>query len=243
MLKILHFTIFLIILTFSSSSDDESRSIDPSSTETCENLACDIRLKTIIISGATGLIGSELTEKLREKNITVKRLTRKVINSDTDIYWDPVLFKVDLAALEGADAVIHLAGENIASGSNEGILEMIGRWSMKKKTKIMDSRVDGTRFLVESISKLKNPPRIFLSASGVSFYGHAKSSTVEHVEDDVIGTGFLADVCRGWEGEAMKYSGIGRTVILRFGVVLSSEGGIVKKLAPLFRFGGGGEYR
>jgi NAD dependent epimerase/dehydratase family enzyme len=103
---------------------------------------------------------------------------------------------------------------------------MIGRWSIKKKVKIMDSRVDSTRFLVESISKLKNPPKVFLSASGVSFYGHAKNSTVEYIETDGFGGGFLADVCRGWVREDMKYSEIGRTVILRFGVVLSSKGGI-----------------
>ena len=150
-----------------------------------------------------------------------------------------IILFLDSSAFEGVDAVIHLAGENIASGSTEGPFNILGRWSDNKKNKIYDSRVDGTKLLVETLLQLKKKPKVFISSSATGFYGF-RDTTTQFTEAAEKGTGFLSNVCENWENEALKYSKSGRTVCVRNGVVLSKKGGLLAKLAPLFNIGGGG---
>ena len=142
-------------------------------------------------------------------------------------------------AFEGVDAVVHLAGENIASGSLEGPFNVLGRWSDGKKQKILNSRVQGTKLIVDTLLQLKKKPKVFVSSSATGIYGFTDSNT-EFTESSESGSGFLSEVCVGWEAEALRYSKAGRTVCVRNGVVLSKKGGLLSKLAPLFNVGGGG---
>ena len=132
-----------------------------------------------------------------------------------------------------------MAGENIASGSFDGPFNVLGRWSDNKKTKIYDSRIDGTKLIVETLLQLKKKPKVFISSSATGYYGY-KDTKTEFTEISNKGTGFLSNVCENWENEALKYSKLGRTVCVRNGVVLSKKGGLLAKLAPLFNVGGGG---
>lgn len=180
--------------------------------------------KSVAITGSSGLIGSALVIALS---------TRYQINcvSTKDGKFDPQAF-------DGVDAVINLAGENIASG--DGLLAILGRWSAEKKKKILDSRVEGTQLVVNTISKLKTKPKVMISASAVGYYGYSDFETTFD-ESSTRGAGFLADVCEQWEAETLKVKALGvRPVCLRFGVVLSPLGGVVKKLLPIFQLGGGG---
>jgi uncharacterized protein (TIGR01777 family) len=146
-----------------------------------------------------------------------------------DVPWDPESDSIDQVALEGFDAVVHLAGESIASG----------RWTEKKKTRIRESRARGTRLLAEALAGLDNPPRVLVSASAVGFYGHRGGEIL--TEKSERGTGFLADVCRDWEAAADRAASCGiRVVKMRLGMVLSPDGGALAKLLPVFRMGAGG---
>jgi uncharacterized protein (TIGR01777 family) len=195
--------------------------------------------RTVVVTGASGLVGKELVKSLESRDIFVKRLTTKQPSNENEIFWDPTSSILDVSELEGVDAVVHLAGENIASGSTEGPLNALGRWSETKKQKIYRSRIDGTRLLVNSLQQLKKKPKVLVSTSAVGFYGYTDSSTVFD-ESSPRGQGFLADVCEGWEEEALKYSKTGRTVCLRFGVVMANQGGVLAKLKPLFNLAAGG---
>ena len=145
------------------------------------------------------------------------------------IRWDPVGKTIDTLRLEGMDAVVHLAGENLGKG----------RWSRRKKSRIYSSRVEGTRFLCESLTKLENPPEVLVSASAVGYYGNRGNQVL--TEDSEPGSGFLADVCRGWEESSglARQKGI-RVVNLRIGVVLSPAGGALAQMLPHFQAGAGG---
>ena len=155
--------------------------------------------------------------------------------------WDPSTGSINSQSLEGTDAVIHLAGENVGSGSSESITGRLGAWTDAKKERILNSRRDGTALLVKTIQGLKNPPKVFVTASAVGYYGYDEGATTFD-ESGPLGKGFLAEVTRVWEAEAQKLSGKRgiRVVNARFGVVLSKEGGIIKKLFPIFQLGGGG---
>lgn len=190
-------------------------------------------LKKVGISGAGGMVGKRLTSELEAQGVSVTRITTNYRQED----YAPV----DLGAMEGLDAVIHLAGEGVASG--EGPLAFLGRWSDNKKTKIMKSRVEGTAAMVDALAQLKKKPKVFISASGVGFYGYSKpsASTPAFTETAPKGAGFLADVCERWEAETNRASQLGiKTASVRFGVVLSPRGGAVAKLFPLFFSGAGG---
>lgn len=182
----------------------------------------------VLISGATGLIGSALVPELEAKGHTVTRLSRSQSGADT-VRWDPAAGTID-GDLEGTEAVVHLAGESIAQG----------RWSPDKKRRILDSRVQGTRLLAERIAALSTPPKVMVSASAVGYYGDRGDEVL--TEESAAGADFLARVCREWEAAAdpARQAGI-RVVHPRLGIVLSPQGGALGTTLPIFRLGGGGK--
>jgi hypothetical protein len=184
----------------------------------------------ILLSGSTGLVGSALVPFLTTGGHEVVRLVRAQSKSgETGITWDPASGQLDAAALEGFDAVVHLAGEGIAAA----------RWTAQQKARIRDSRVQGTRLLAERLAGLKSPPRVFVSASAVGYYGDRGDEVL--TEESPRGTGFLADVCRDWEAAADPARRAGmRVVNTRFGVILSPRGGALKQMLTPFQLGAGG---
>jgi hypothetical protein len=182
----------------------------------------------IAITGATGLVGSALAPFLTTQGHEVVGFSRGGGGSGT-ARWDPAHHQIDLPALHGVDAVIHLAGENLADG----------RWTAARKRELTASRVATTRWLVDELGKLALRPRIFVCASAVGFYGDTGDTPVD--EGAPAGSGFLADLCRGWEAEAVRAEEWGaRVVTLRTGVVLTPAGGALAKFLPVFRAGLGG---
>ena len=185
----------------------------------------------ILISGASGLLGSTLIPFLRTGGHTVLQLVRRPpIKENGEIRWDPANSRLDIDDTDAIDAVIHLSGENIGEG----------HWSPEKKKRIIDSRVQSTRLIAETISKMKNPPKVFLCASAIGFYGDRGNVPVD--ESDTVGNDFISDVCRIWEEstEAAVAAGI-RTAFLRIGIVLSPQGGALGKLLLPFTLGIGGK--
>ena len=181
----------------------------------------------VLMSGATGLIGSSLSQELEEGGHSITRLTRSP-QAANDIRWDPDAGKID-GPLEGYDAVLHLAGESIAEG----------RWTASKKVRIMQSRRKGTRLLAEAIAGLSEPPEVMVSASAVGYYGDRGNELLR--EDSGPGSDFLAEVCKAWEAAAdpAREAGI-RVVHPRFGIILSPKGGALGTTLPIFKLGGGG---
>lgn len=181
----------------------------------------------VLISGANGLIGSALRPFLEQHGHEVVALSTSPAPGAK--HWNPARGEIDAAALEGVDAVVHLAGANIAAG----------RWTAARRRAILDSRLQGTRLLVDALSALKQRPAVFLCASATGFYGDTGDTIA--AEDAEQGTGFLAGVCARWEAEAMRAQAAAtRVVLLRAGLVLSTHGGALGKLLPLFRAGLGG---
>ena len=193
----------------------------------------------VLITGASGMLGSALRTSLQQTLFAkeVYTLVRRAPRTATEIWWDPPAGRIDLARCEGFDAVVHLAGENIGSGS--GALAFTGRWSARKKHDILASREEGTGLLARTLGALRTPPRVLVSASGVGFYGTHAAGGVE--EGAPPGRGFLAEVAQAWERAAAPASVAGvRVVNLRLGVVLSGAGGVVEKLRLPFSLGLGG---
>lgn len=184
----------------------------------------------ILITGSSGLIGKALTHFLQVQGHHVVRLERKTgISTIDSIYWDPEKKVYDLTEFEGFDAVVNLAGENIASR----------RWTKAKKQRIYDSRVKTTELLSDCLIKLKNPPKVLVNASAVGFYGDHGDKVL--TENNAAGSGFLAEVCNDWEKAASKVEGKGiRLVFLRFGTVLSTDGGALQTMLLPFKVGMGG---
>jgi len=183
----------------------------------------------ILISGASGLIGTALAPFLTSGGHRVVRLTRGAGEQADTVAWDPGAGTIDRARLEGLDAVVHLAGENISAG----------RWSPERKARIYASRVDGTRLLVEALTGLRQPPKVLIAVSAIGYYGNRQDDIVD--EDSAPGAGFLADVCREWEAVTLPAAQHGiRVVNLRLGVVLSGNGGMLPTLLTPFRLGLGG---
>jgi len=184
----------------------------------------------ILISGASGLVGSSLIPFLKGKGHTLLRLVRSLSQKQEEsILWDFQKPFSNLSAFEDLDAVIHLAGEAVATG----------RWSVEKKSRIRHSRVDSSRFLSEAFLKLKRPPKFFLCASATGFYGSRGEEKVD--EKSLPGVGFLSEVCQEWERacDPAREKGI-RVVHLRFGILLSEKGGALKKMLLPFKMGLGG---
>jgi uncharacterized protein (TIGR01777 family) len=184
----------------------------------------------ILVTGSTGLIGSALVPFLTTGGHRVVCLVRSTPKpGDTKVYWDPEAGSIDTASLEGLDAVVHLAGENIAAG----------RWTTAQKARIRNSRVQGTRLLCESLARLTQTPKVLLCASAIGYYGDRGEEILQ--EESPPGSGFLAEVCCEWEAatEPAAQKGI-HVVHLRIGVVLSPAGGALAKMLLPFRLGAGG---
>ncbi|MBW8768678.1 MAG: TIGR01777 family oxidoreductase [Gemmatimonadetes bacterium] len=183
----------------------------------------------VAISGATGLIGSELAARLRARNVRVRRLVRTANpQSPDDIVWDPMRGVLSPTDLEGADAVVHLAGEPLAH-----------RWTDERKRAIRESRVRGTELVARTIAALDRRPRVLLSGSAIGIYGDRGDEPLD--EESALGSGFLAGVAREWEAASVAAADAGvRVVLLRTGIVLSPKGGALERLLLPFRLGVGG---
>ncbi len=183
----------------------------------------------VAVSGSRGLVGSSLVPLLTTGGHRVTRLVRGAAAGADETAWDPVRGLLDVPRLDGVDAVVHLAGENIAAG----------RWTPARKAEIRRSRVDGTRTLCDVLARLPHPPTVLVSASAIGIYGDRGAEVL--TEQSAPGTGFLTDVCREWEAatESASQAGI-RVVNLRFGMILSPRGGALQKMLLPFRLGLGG---
>ncbi|MGD0426693.1 MAG: TIGR01777 family oxidoreductase [Candidatus Acidiferrales bacterium] len=184
----------------------------------------------VLISGASGLMGAALTGSLRADGHAVCHLVRPGGKAATgDVQWNPLSALVDVPAMEGFDAVVNLNGASIGGG----------RWTSKRKTILRSSRVDSTRVLVDALSHLRQPPRVLVCASATGYYGNRGDEALK--ETSGCGNDFLAILCRAWEGEATRAASAGmRTVIARFGIVLSLDGGALPRMLTPFKFGAGG---
>ena len=182
----------------------------------------------ILVSGSHGLVGSALIPALRARGHQVVELVREAPR-DGEIFWNPEDGKLEPTALAGFEAVIHLAGEPIAAK----------RWTAEQKARIRDSRLRGTALLAETLAGLPTPPKTFLSASAIGYYGHRGNEAL--TEESPAGTGYLPEVCKAWEEATQPAARKGiRVVLLRTGIVLSPAGGALAKMLPPFKMGVGG---
>ncbi|MGD0907341.1 MAG: TIGR01777 family oxidoreductase [Candidatus Acidiferrales bacterium] len=196
----------------------------------------------ILLSGSTGFLGTSVIETLEREGHEIGRLVRPDTGKRTSppssslqgsghiVAWDPVAGQFDAGGAEGADALVHLAGASIAGG----------RWSASRKNLLRTSRIDATRHLILSLSKLQKPPRAIVAASAVGYYGNRGDETLTETSD--AGNDFLARLCREWEAETARGTEFGaRVVSLRFGIILASHGGALPRMAMPFKLGAGGE--
>ncbi len=184
--------------------------------------------RKILISGASGLIGTAVVSSFAAEGWEINRLVRGNAKRKGDVVWDPAQ-AISPEKVSGFDAVIHLAGEGV-----------FGVWTREKKRRIHDSRIFGTRNLAEGLARAARKPRVFISASAIGYYGDRGDEVLR--EESSPGTGFLAEVCREWETATAPALDPGiRIVNVRTGHVLSAAGGILKKMLPPFRLGVGGK--
>ena len=184
----------------------------------------------IAVTGATGLIGSALGKRLHKQGNEILAITRRKNLSSpyAVVHWDVERGEFDATALEGIDAVVHLAGETIAE-----------RWSAKKKALIRSSRVEGTKLLVEGLKSLSKRPSVLVSSSALGFYGNRGDEELD--ESAAPGTGYLPEICQDWESEAARAKELDmRVVSMRSGIALSTKGGALAKMLLPFKLGLGG---
>jgi uncharacterized protein (TIGR01777 family) len=182
----------------------------------------------VLVTGASGFIGSALVASLRAEGHEVRALTRGAPAGPSEFRWDPRSGSIEPAALEALDAAVHLAGETLD-----------GRWTPAKKERILRSRVDGTRTLSDVLARLERQPRVLVTASAVGVYGDRGDEVL--TEQSQPGSGFLAGVVEQWESASAGAEAAGvRVVRLRFGVVLAPTGGALRRLLLPFRLGLGG---
>ncbi|MEX2049050.1 MAG: TIGR01777 family oxidoreductase [Gemmatimonadota bacterium] len=185
---------------------------------------------TVAITGASGLVGQNLTNFLTSGGHRVIRLVRHSRElADDAVYWNPAAGELDPAALASVDAVVHLAGTPIAAG----------RWTDARKRSILESRVKGTELIARTLASMREGPRVLVSSSAVGYYGDRGGESLD--ERARSGSGFLAEVCRAWEGATMPAERAGvRVVLLRTGVALSPAGGAIGQMLLPFKMGVGG---
>ncbi|HTB23377.1 MAG TPA: TIGR01777 family oxidoreductase [bacterium] len=186
----------------------------------------------ILVTGASGFFGRQVVAALGRNRHEVLRLTRGSLDPADPrlLHWDPSKAQIDERAVQGLDAVIHLAGEGIADA----------RWSDAYKQRLRDSRILGTRLLVDALAAQAAKPRVLLAASAVGYYGDRGSEELS--ESSRPGAGFLASLCVDWEAETARAAALGlRVVQMRLGVVLGLGGGVLKKTATPFKMGLGGK--
>jgi uncharacterized protein len=183
----------------------------------------------IAITGSSGLIGTALGRSLRADGHEVAPVVRSASDDPRAVRWDPAAGTIDAAALEGVDAVVHLAGAGIGDR----------RWSEARKREIKDSRTTGTDLVARTLAGLSSPPKVLVSASAIGFYGDRGDEVV--TELSAPGDDFLAEVVSGWEGATAPAAEAGiRVVHARSGIVLSGDGGVLPRMALPFRFFVGG---
>lgn len=189
-----------------------------------------MRRMHVAITGATGLIGSALAPSLTAGGHQVTRVTRRP-QPAPGLTWNPAAGELDPDDLRGVDAIVHLAGEPIASG----------RWTKRRKQRIRNSRVQGTALLARTLAEMEDGPRVLVVSSGIDYYGDRDDEVL--TEDSGPGEGFLTEVCVAWEAAADPARDAGvRVVHLRTGMVLSARGGALPKLLLPFRLGVGGRF-
>ncbi|MFH2005335.1 MAG: TIGR01777 family oxidoreductase [bacterium] len=183
----------------------------------------------VLISGASGLIGSALAVVLTNAGHRALRLVRRAPATADERQWDPDGGVLEESALDAVDAVVHLAGENIGGG----------RWTKRRMARILESRQQGTRLIAEAMARARQPPKVLISASAIGYYGDRPGETLD--EGSEPGEGFLADVCKEWEAACAPARERGlRVVNPRFGIVLSPAGGALQRLLAPFKLGLGG---
>ena len=184
----------------------------------------------VLITGASGLIGTALRRSLETDGVSVVTLVRRAPESEHERHWDPATGTLDPSDVEGFDAVVHLAGAGIGDR----------RWSEARKHEILDSRVAGTRLLAERLAAAADKPRVLVSSSAIGYYG-GRSEPVTEQDGPADPPDFLASVCIAWESatQAATEAGI-RTALVRTGIVLAADGGALQKLLLPFRLGVGG---
>jgi uncharacterized protein (TIGR01777 family) len=182
----------------------------------------------VLISGATGLVGSEVARQLKAAGHEPIRLVRRKTQAPDEVQWDPAKGEIEAGVMENIDAVVNMAG------ATTGKLP----WTKNYKKEIVDSRLNSTRTLVEAMKSAKNPPKVFVSGSASGFYGDSGSRVL--TEDSAKGTGFLSDLSFQWEQEALKAPESVRVILARTTMIFSRELGALGRLLPLIKFGLGG---
>lgn len=184
---------------------------------------------SVLLSGASGLIGTAVHKELATAGWDVRQLVRRKPQGPGEVEWHPGKGAPDPAALGEPDVAVHLSGAGIADQ----------RWTKERKRLIVDSRIDSTRALVEALTALEKKPRLLVCASAIGIYGDRGDEVLD--ENSTHGTGFLPDTCERWEAAAAEAAKAGIKVIsTRFGIVLAKDGGALKRMLPIFRLGLGG---